>query len=256
MYVPDNAPPLAIYCAPYGGLGLKTKSFAAALARIEGLLSASTEVVQDLAELTVLEPASRALVEALNGAFDRDTAGRSGGGERTDLAAAVTTHGHVHDAVAGEAWQRFGEPNRIGGRQQRGGLFFIEWRWEVTEVDVAEQRLAEFAPYVSSHDQLMFDDYSTRIEARGGWDMRLRVAGGKVVAPPYPPSSVRANLRGKHASAFLDFVLPHVAATDAFLADYQAVNRALGITVPMKGYKLCAPKKKGGGRVYKRLPDA
>jgi hypothetical protein len=77
-----------------------------------------------------------------------------------------------------------------------------------------------------------------------------------VIAAPYPRSQVHAHLRGRHASAFLDLVLPHAAATVDFLADYQAINRALGMTVPLGGYKLCAPKKKGAGRVYKRLPPA
>jgi hypothetical protein len=114
--------------------------------------------------------------------------------------------------------------------------------------------MASWKPFVAANDQGMYDDYSTLVQVRGVWEARLQVAGGHVVAAPYPPSRIHAHLRGKHSSAFLDIVLPHESATDAFLADYQAVNRTLGMTVPMKGYKLNAPKKKGSGRIHKRLP--
>jgi hypothetical protein len=255
MGIPDDAPPLAVYCAPYGGLGLKTKSYAKARARIDGLLDIGTETVHELAELEVIEPAVRPLVEALCGRLDHGVGISGGAGaKRTDLAAAVADHGHTFDALAAEAWRRFGEPNACGARQQRTGETFIVWTWIVNDAAQTTPALDAWSPFAAAHDQEMFDDYSTRVGVRGIWETRLMVAGGKVVAPPYPPSRIHAHLRSKHASAFLDIVLPHDAATDGFLADYQAVNRALGMTVPMKGYKLCAPKKKGDGRVYKKLP--
>ncbi|MBZ0238658.1 MAG: hypothetical protein K8M05_40480 [Deltaproteobacteria bacterium] len=255
VYVPDDAPPLAVYCAPYGGLGLKTKSYAKALARIRGLLAIAEEVVHATAELSVLEPASRALVEAVTGRpIERDTASVGCGSRTVDTAGAVAAQGHVHDALAGEAWRRFGAPNAVGARQQtRTGVFHVEWRWLVEDVAEAPERLDAWSPFVEANDHLMYDDYATMVEVRSVWDLRLRLRDG-LVTDPYPPSQVHAHLRGKHASAFLGLVLPHESASEGFLADYQIVNRALGMTVPMKGYKLCAPKKRGGGRVYRRLP--
>ncbi|HUQ07173.1 MAG TPA: hypothetical protein VM261_32000 [Kofleriaceae bacterium] len=255
MWIPDGAPPLALYCAPYGGLGLKTKSFAAALARIEGLLASSTSVAQQEAELTVWEPAGQALVEWVAGPLEHGIAGSSGAARTLDdPAALLAKHGHVHDALAAEAWQLFGPPTHIGRRMQRGGPYHVSWEWRVTDPVRAPQQLAMWTPFATANDKGMLDDYSTLVQVRAIWEARLVVAGGRAVPIEYPPSRIHAHLRGKHASAFLDLVLPHDAATDAFLADYQAVNKALGITVPMKGWKLNAPKKKGGGRALKKLP--
>lgn len=253
MIVPDGAPPLALYCSPYGGLGLKTKSFLASRARIDGLLRAAVDVVQTTAELEVCEPASRALVERVLGTFERDTAVR-GGGRDVDTAAAVAASGHHHDEVAAEAWRRFGAPNRTEGHNQKDG-FWIGWVWTVEDPAQTAAALDAWAPFVAQHDQRMLNDYATALAARCRWTLRLRCADGTPVSAPYPPSEISANLRGRHASAFLDLVLPHAAATDAFRADYAAVNRAAGMTIPLGGYKLCAPKKRGGGRVFKRLPS-
>lgn len=256
MNVPDGAPPFAVYCAPYGGLGLRTKSYAAALARIEGLLASSVDVAMQSAELTVWEPASQQLVEAIDGPLEPGMAGSSGGARPfEDRAALFAQHGHTHDALGGEAWKQFGQPTHVGRRMMRGGPFHLEWQWRVEDPVRAPQRLAMWTPFASANDTGMLDDYSTLVQVRAIWELRLVVAGGRAVPLDYPPSRVHAHLRGKHASAFLDLVLPHEAATDAFLADYQAVNRAIGITMPMKGYKLCAAKKKGGGRVWKKLPS-
>jgi hypothetical protein len=254
MLVPDSAPPLAIHCSPYGGLGLKTKSFVAARARIDGLLAGAVDVELRELSLTVHEPAGRALVETLVGPLERDTAIR-GGGRQPDLAAIVAGSGHAHDEVAGEAWRLFGPPQRASGHQNRG-VYAVEWEWLAEGAAHTGAPLAAWSPFVARHDQLMYNDYSTTVGLRGIWEARLRRADGSVIAAPYPRSQVHAHLRGRHASAFLDLVLPHAAATVDFLADYQAINRALGMTVPLGGYKLCAPKKKGAGRVYKRLPPA
>ncbi len=252
MMIPDAAPPLAIYCSPYGGLGLKTKSFVAARARIDRLLAASVDVVPDQASLAVIEPCSRALAERLAGPLERDVAMR-GGGDRGDLAAVVASEAHAHDPVAAEAWQRFGVPTKASVHQSRPA-FFVEWQWPVAD-DPARvtQQIDAWAPFVAQHDQLMKDDYAPRLHLRAIWDHRLRLPSG-VVGAPYPPSRIHATLSGRHASAFLDLVLPHQAATAAFLADYQAVNAILGMTVPLRGFKLCAPKKRGPGRAYHRLP--
>jgi hypothetical protein len=255
MWIPDGAPPLALYCAPYGGLGLKTKSFAAALARIEGLLASSTSIAHQEAELTVWEPCSQAFAESVDGPLMPGTAGSSGGGrEIAAPAALLARHGHVLDALAAEAWQQFGPPTHYGRRMQRGGSSHVSWEWRVADPVRAPQQLAMWTPFATANDKGMLDDYSALVGVRSIWEARLVVAGGRAVPLEYPPSRIHANLRGKHASAFLDLVLPHDAATDAFLADYQAVNLALGITVPMKGWKLNAPKKKGGGRALKKLP--
>jgi len=133
-------------------------------------------------------------------------------------------------------------------------VFAVDWVWIVEDPARAPAMLDAFSPFAAAHDQEMYDDYSTRVSVRGIWELRLRVAGGRVVEAPFPASRVHAHLRGKHASAFLDLVLPHQSVTDEFLADYQAVNGALGMTVPVRGYKLNAPKKRGAGRVFKRLP--
>lgn len=253
MFVPHDAPPFAIYCAPYGGLGLRARSYRAARARIDGLLAGAADVVQTTAELSVFEPAGRALVEALLGrSIDRDTAYAGSGHATLDTAGAVVRTGHAHDALAAEAWQRFGAPHTSGARQDRGA-FHVEWRWLVEDATAAATALEAWSPFVDAHDREMHDDYATRVGVRAIWGARLRVASG-LVAAPFPPSSIHAHLGGKHASAFLDLVLPHVAVTPAFDADYAAVNQALGITVPRSGYKLNAPKKRGAGRVYKRLP--
>ncbi|MBK7191368.1 MAG: hypothetical protein IPH80_02730 [Myxococcales bacterium] len=253
MFVPDDAPPFALYCAPYGGLGLRARSFRAARARIDGLLAGAAEVVQTTAELSVFEPAGRALVEDLLGRpIERDTAYAGSGRATLDTTGAVRRADHAHDALAAEAWQRFGAPHTSGARQHRG-VFHVEWRWLVEDAAAAAAALDAWSPFVEAHDREMLDDFATRVGVRAIWAARLRVASG-LVAAPFPPSSIHAHLRGKHASAFLDLVLPHVAATPAFDADYAAVNQALGITVPRGGYKLNAPKKRGTGRVYKRLP--
>jgi hypothetical protein len=254
MLIPDAAPPLAVYCSPYGGLGLKTKTFLASRARIDGLLRAADDVVQTGAELEVCEPASRELVERLAGSFDRNTAMRSGG-RGHDLALAVAETAHPHDEVAAEAWRRFGAPDGSAGHQEKTG-FWIAWKWTSEDPAKAAAALDAWSPFAAAHDQRMMNDYATAVGARGTWTLRLRTADGRVVADPYPPSQITAHLRGRHASAVLDLVLPHAAATPAFLADYAAVNRAAGITIPLGGYKLSAPKKKGGGRALKRLPPA
>jgi hypothetical protein len=254
MGVPDGAPPLAIYCSPYGGLGLKTKRFPGARARIAGLLVGATEVEQDTAELAVREPCQRDLLEALVGPLEPDVAMRSGGAAR-DLAAAVVAAGHVHDAVAGEAWQRFGAPTSMQANREARG-FGVTWCWTVADdLQRAPQQLDAWTPFAAAYDQLMVDDYATVVHVRCAWSARLRVAAGRVVEDPYPPSSIHAHLRGRHASAFLDIVLPHEAQTEAFFADYEAINAAIGMTIPLRGYKLCTPKKRGRGRAFKRLPE-
>lgn len=253
MFVPDDAPPFALYCAPYGGLGLRARSYRAARARIDGLLTGAAEVVLKTAELSVFEPAGRPLVEDLLGrSIDRETAYAGSGRATLDTAGAVGRAGHAHDTLAAEAWQRFGVPHTSGARQDRGA-FHVEWRWLVEDPAATTAALDAWSPFVEAHDREMHDDYATRVGVRAIWEARLQVASG-LVAAPFPPSSIHAHLRGRHASAFLDVVLPHVAATPAFDADYAAVNQALGITVPRGGYKLNAPKKRGAGRVYKRLP--
>ncbi|MBE7447466.1 MAG: hypothetical protein HS111_00820 [Kofleriaceae bacterium] len=254
MSVPDDAPPLAIYCSPYGGLGLKTKSFMGARKRIEGLLAQATEVELRSVELCVIEECSRKLVERLVGPLDHETAMRGGGRDR-DLGEEVAASGHAHGDLVSEAWQRFGAPGHASGHQNRG-QFWVEWQWEVDEVARARSSLDAWSPYVAAHDQVMWNDRSTMVGVRAIWEGRLRVSGGRVVASPYPPSRIHAHLCGRYASAFLDLVLPHEAKTEAFLADYHAVNQALGMTVPMGGYKLCTRKKRGTGRVYRRLPPA
>lgn len=255
MIVPDGAPPLAVYCAPYGGLGLKTKSYAAALARIEGLLASSVDVSHQTAELSVGEPCSQAMAEAIAGPLEHGIAGSYGAARSiADVLPLLAKHGHTHDARAAEAWKEFGEPTHVGRKMSRGGPYFLEWEWRIEDAVKAPLLMPTWTEFVSANDKAMYDDYATLVHVRAIWEMRLRVSGGRVVAAPYPPSRVHAHLRGKHASAFLDLVLPHESATDAFLADYQVVNRALGITMPMKGYKLCAAKKKGAGRTYKKLP--
>src|SRR4051812_33068736 len=223
MFITDDVPPLAIFCSPYGGLGLKTKSFAGARARIDGLLAVAVDVVQTAATLEVGEPASRALVERLAGPFDRGRAMGSGG-RGHDLAAAVAETGHQHDEVAAEAWRRFGAPNAMAGHQERTG-FWITWAWEVEDRTAAAPELDRWSSFLAAHDQRMMNDYATAIGARATWQLRLRLPGG-VVADPYPPSRISAHLCGRHASAFLDLVLPHAAATQAFLEDHAAVNRA------------------------------
>jgi hypothetical protein len=255
MGIPDDAPPLALFSSPYGGLGLKTKSFAAALARIDRLLASSTSVAHQEAELTVWEPASQAFAESIDGPLMSGTSGSSGGARpMVDHAAILAKHGHVLGALAAEAWQQFGPPTHYGRRLQRGGPSHIEWQWRIEDPVRAPQQLAMWTPFASANDKGMLDDYSTLVGVRAIWDARLVVAGGHAVPIAYPPSRIHAHLRGKHASAFLDLVLPHDAATDAFLADCQAVNKQLGITLPMGRWKLNAPKKKGGGRATKKLP--
>jgi hypothetical protein len=245
---PADPPPMVVFRSPYGGLGLKTKRFTAAWARIEGLLAAAADVVLTKAALVVFEPASPGLTAwraQPRSLADRDT--------EEDLAAVVTAVGHRHDEVAAEAWRRFGAPNGVELMRRANGPSWSGWNWLVTGPAAATSFTA-WSPFVAAHDQRMVNDYAPAVELQATWTLRLRTAAGDVVADPYPSSQVRAYLRGRHACAFLDLVLPHAAATAAFMADYRAINRAAGMTIPLSGYKLSVAKKRGGGRLYKRLP--
>ena len=67
MYCPDDAPPLTYFDAPYGGLGLKARSFDVARGRIDRLLAVSVDVALETVALTVTEPCTRAMIESVTG---------------------------------------------------------------------------------------------------------------------------------------------------------------------------------------------
>jgi hypothetical protein len=250
VIIPDSAPPLALFV---DWVGLRTRSFAAAKARIDGLLARSADVVCTEAELTVYEPSSRALYHRLVGVFDGTV--MSGGRDLDDPAVAVTELGHTHDTVAGDAWARFGEPQRAGG-WQRDDRHHIEWQWRARGPVEAPRALEAWSPFVAAHDALEIATIGSTVNLHASWELRLRDARGRVAPPEYPRTEVRAMLRKQHARASLALVLPHAAATRGFVADAAEVNEAIGLALPAKRWKLDAPRKKGGGRATKKLPEA
>lgn len=252
MQVEDTAPAFLYFMSPYGGLGLKTKSAAGARARIDGLLKLAGNVTVRSVELSVWEPAGRGLVEKLLGAFGPRTAYTGSGSTRDDLAMAVAAAGHTHDELVEEAWRRFGAPNAVQGRQEPNQMH-IGWQWFVEKSDVSARKLDEWFPYLVAHDQLMRDEYSTRVEIHAVWRFQLRSTAGTMVAAPYPESEVAVRLRGRHASAFFDLVFPYTSLTADFLRDHDAVCKAMGLTLPIKSFRLNAPRKRGPGRVRRKV---
>jgi hypothetical protein len=250
-WIPDGAPALALYRS--GSVGLKTKSFAAAFARVDGLVTKSADILTESAVLVLGEPASDRFVESIGGPLHPGAAGAYGTHRRVDDATALCTEfQRTHDEAAAEAWERFGAPTHVGRRMFRGEQGFVEWEWHVEEALQVAQLLPAWTAFATKHGHLAYDERATRLHVRAEWQVRLVLTGGEVGAP-YPRSRVSADLRARHASGYFYLVLPHEAATPDFAADHDLVNRALGRKLPVSRYKLSAPKK-GGGRTEKKLP--
>jgi hypothetical protein len=250
-YFPDEAPPFITFFSRYG-LGLKTRSAAAARARIDKLLPLTDEVMLESVSLSVSEPCASAFIGALFGPIERDVAFRGGGAARTDLADKVASGGHVHDAVAAEAWQRFGAPNSTQMYREKPS-FYVGWTWRVEDVTQTQRALDVWFPFLQEHDRLQQNDYANRVQIRGVWQFRLRSQRGTAAAAPYPPSQVSAVLIGRHASAFFELVFPYAEPVAEFIDDYRAVCAAMGLALPPGMLRLCSPKKKGRGRTYRKI---
>ncbi len=224
-------PPFIVFCNPYGGLGLKTKTAEAARRRIDNLLvTCAMGASINSIELRVIEPCQSSLADAC----------KQGRLALNLIYNSLAEHGHVCQPWVVEAWTPFGPPNAAAIRQ-RDGATSIEWSWKI-ERDPERATIAynRFCDYMVRHQQLMFDDYSTSISVQAVWSFRLRTAAGTIVAPPYPESSITASLAGRHASAFFDLIFPYAAATSSFIADYQAVCDALGMKLPPRSFRLDA----------------
>jgi hypothetical protein len=237
--------------SPYGGFGLKTKTSEAARRRIDGLLDrCAVEIVHDDLRLRVIEPASRALVEAMVGPLAPSTAAMSCGSLPLPADELVRAHGHARSAHADEAWSANGVPTSAGVIQSRRECF-VSWEWRARGGDAA----AAYDPwcrFVDRRQALAIDDYATALEVRGEWSFRIAGAGGAIAEPPYPASRVVGHLRGKHASAFLPLVFPHESLTQAMIEDFEHVCAGLGMKLPPRALRLSSPTR-GPNRKLSKL---
>jgi hypothetical protein len=244
-------PPYITFKSPYGGFGLNTRTSEAACRRIDGLLATcGVDVEQSEVSLSVAEPCAVALALAIHGPFDHASSGfRTGDWPLARPADELArAHDHTIGEIAREAWATFGAPRNAGADARRGRpTGSVIWAW-VIEKDVARATAAypTFCAFMHRHQAQMENDYSSAVVVRGYWQFRLHSESRGVAGPPYPASSIRASLAGRHASAFFDLVFPYDAPTPEFLADYAAVCAALGMKLPPSALRLCSPTRAGG----------
>jgi hypothetical protein len=244
-------PPYITLKSPYGGFGLKTKKSEAACGRIDGLLAAhGVDVELREVDLQIVEVCPPPLSIAIAGPIDPASAGHYAGARdlRKPADELAREHGHELGDVAREAFTAFGLPRHAGAAlSYRKPPAHIIWTWSITrDVARATVAFAPFCAFMHRHQALMENEYSSAVRVHGLWHFRLHSASRGVAAAPYPESRVRANLAGRHASAFFDLVFPYDAPTDDFMQDFADVCNALGMKLPPSALRLCSPTRTGG----------
>ena len=265
---------------PHGGLGLRARTAAKAIERLQGLFAAcAADLEFEHTALRVGDPAEPALVAAIAGEhLDGDfTAGGTQfsvawvGGLTFDgpVADLLARHGHTPCDIAALAFDAFGPPNSVDVDTCDDTLA-VFWSWDsrapapaegtpyapLTDGDFTAAH-ADWEAFLRRHHQPIFGEYNPQVQLDAEWSFRMiHPTTGEPADPAYPRSHVDATLSGRWSSAFLELVFPFAEPTDEFARAYEKVCDGLGMKIPAKALRIDAPTKKGDRKRNKLPPWA
>lgn len=219
-----DAPPYVVSTGT--ALSLRAKTIVPARARIDGLLATARDVVCFESALGISEPGDGRL-------FGHGSGVETGIGPRDDVAHLVERAGHTLGPAARRAWDQFGAPRYIQMRRDS-----ITWEWrELTEPAAYAFAIAHATEGARAHLR---------------WRFRLCPRAETVVGEPYPPSELWGWLSDGKPTASFNLVLPHVAATREFFADWDAICAALTLRLPASRFLVSHPSS-NGDRVFRKM---
>ncbi len=263
---------------PYGGLGLRARTAAKAIGRLEGLFVAcATDLRLETVSLRVGDPCSPALAADLG--EEHLDGGHSAGGTTFSVAAVggltfdepvaalIARHDHVPCEIAAEALEAFGPPN-VADIDVCGEGPILFWCWDLAydtpaegtgyaplaEKD-ADAMYADGSAFLRRHHKPIFGEYNPQVLLGPEWSFRMtHPLTGEPAGDEYPRSKVDATLSGRWSSAFMELVFPFAAPDDDFVLAYEKVNEGLGMKLPAKALRVDSATK-GGDRKWNKLPS-
>lgn len=227
-----------IYDTPYGGFSLRARSVEAAWGKVSAFLGAVTDSrTFGTSELTVKEPCEATVLHAIEGRpLPEGTAALLPGS--ADVGAITAATGHRFGPTAAAAVERFGQPDLAGyGTDHPRREYpadpvtrWATWGWRC-DPETAPDRATAFLDFCGAHQR----------EELLCWDppvVQLSGSANFVAADAGTPGVLLYWLRGKTSTVSLDLRWPTPEVTAEFVAFYDKVNAALGVTLSESRWKV------------------
>jgi hypothetical protein len=243
----SQAPAFISIVQNWAGLDLRTRSVAAARARIAKVLTCG-DVPQLVATgITVIERASRDLIAQLFTGLTASTWSASSALRGAELEDVIARHGHRLGPVAARLWSAHGAPAQATMVRDADKQMRVQWHWESTSAhDAAWAELAATSAEMCSPTEAV-------VAVTSGWDFRLRLRSGALVDDPFPRSRFIATYGGTRAKAYFYFVLPEMPFTPELTQEHVHLTERMGVKIALSRFELCAPKRSGEGRAWRKL---
>ena len=228
------------------GFNLRAKSVAKAQARIDKVLSCGEAIEPVGIRIRVIERVSSELAGALFGR--QATTSFTGSSELrgAELDEVIARHAHQHGDVAAELWRAHGSPVEIQMTRDADKKVRVEWTWNGTF-----DHYAAWSAFAARSTELA-GHYKPVIATTAAWDLRLRLRSGATVGDPLPPSRFIPTFGGAFARGYFYFVFPEMTFAE-LIAEHDHLTTGMGMNLPLSRFELCAPKRRGDGRSWRRL---
>jgi hypothetical protein len=230
-----------------GGFNLRTKSVAAAQARIAAFLACGDAPVLVGTYISVVERCSLDLLRAFFSGLSSSTWSAGSSRQGQQIEEIVLRQGHQRTGVAAELASAHGPPTEVHMVRDSDNQMRIQWTWVGTPT-----QYAGWAALAAEHSEMCTPKLPV-VATTVAWDMRLRLRSGAIVDESLPASRFIPTFGGSYATAYCYFVLPQMPLTPELTDEWDHLTARTGVKIPLSKFELCAPKRTGDGRSWRKL---